>query len=114
MQAKFYLHYREFVAAVRSLGITSKTEYLARYKEDPKLHSTPNQYYAEDGWQGWGGVWTPKIQPYDLYKEFKAAVNKLGIKSAAEYWTRYKEDPRLPSHPGILYAKKGWSGWDAL
>ena len=114
MPAKFYLHYRLFVVAVRNLGITSTTEYRARYKEDSKLCSSPNIYYAEDGWCGWGSVWASKIQPYDTYEEFIKGIRKLGIKSTAQYWLRYKEDPRLPDHPSILYEEKGWSGWSAV
>lgn len=40
---------------------------------------------------------------YDTYEEFKEAVKKLKIRNSMEYRRRYKEDPKLPSHPAHVY-----------
>ncbi|MCA9390983.1 MAG: hypothetical protein KC582_01895 [Candidatus Magasanikbacteria bacterium] len=99
---------------MRRLRIRGVNAYRKRYRKDSRLPSNPNLYYANKGWSGWRSVWAPKIQPYETHEEFVQAVRKLGIRSVTEYWSRYKEDPRLHCHPCILYAKNGWSGWGAL
>lgn len=40
---------------------------------------------------------------YPTWEEASKAARALGIKSAVEYAMRYKEDPRLPSAPGLKY-----------
>jgi len=40
---------------------------------------------------------------YPTYGEARDAVKALGIKTAAEYIVRYKEDPRLPGNPVTKY-----------
>ena len=111
-----YETYEEFVAAVRRLGIRTRAEYTRRYKEDPKLHSSPVEFYANKGWRGWKYVWSDEYEhPYETYEEFVAAVRRLGIRTSTEYPIRYREDPRLHSSPDKFYANKGWRGWkDAL
>ncbi|ABZ75086.1 integrase family protein [Shewanella halifaxensis HAW-EB4] len=93
-------------AAIK-LGIKSQSEYMKRYKEDPRLHSCPNRLYRDDWqafgrWYGFLGNDIPNYYP-TIEAASKAAI-KLGIKSRADYIKRYKEDPRLPSGPLVLYS----------
>lgn len=90
--------------AVKKLGIKNSTQYFDRYKEDNRLHTRPNKYYAKE-WRGWtdfcGGRFYPTIT------EASQAAKRLGIKDSIEYKDRYKEDPRLPSIPASAY-KNEW------
>ncbi|WP_341962611.1 integrase repeat-containing protein [Pseudomonas sp. RC10] len=45
------------------------------------------------------------------FSEARVAVRQFGITTSIEYAKRYREDPRLPSAPAMLYAGKGWAGW---
>ena len=47
---------------------------------------------------------------YITIEEAMGAAKRLGIKTQLEYKTRYKEDPRLPSHPDDYFGDK-WPGW---
>jgi len=39
--------------AVKRLTITTKPQYLKRYKKDPRLPSNPNKFYKDKGWIDW-------------------------------------------------------------
>ncbi|MCC4834987.1 hypothetical protein LMH66_20365, partial [Shewanella sp. 10N.7] len=80
------------IAAI-NLGIKSQPEYQKRYKEDPRLHSSPHRFYRDD-WQAfgrWNGFLGNDIPDYypTIEAASIAAIN-LGIKSQAEYIKRYK------------------------
>jgi hypothetical protein len=47
---------------------------------------------------------------YPSYEEAVQAVQELGISGSDEYRLRYKEDPRLPSNPGYVYAES-WTNF---
>ena len=107
-----YPTYYEAKQAVKKLGISFITEYRTRYKEDPRLPSNPQRSYQGNGWSGnydFFGRETP--EHYPTCYEAKQAVKKLGISSQAEYNKRYKEDPRLPSSPAVIYNGEGWISW---
>ncbi|WOD12945.1 VPA1269 family protein [Pseudomonas sp. NyZ704] len=107
-----YPTYHEAQAAARALGIQNKTEYLKRYREDPRLPVVPFQVYADACWVDWYeflGNNRPDLYP--TYHEAQAAARALGIQSEPEYKKRYREDPRLPSQPGQVYADAGWTDW---
>ena len=97
--------------AIISLGITSRTEYRKRYKQDPRLPSTPDTFYSKE-WpssKGWSlYLIEASYTFYSTLDEAKSAVIVLGITSSKEYKERYKEDPRLPSSPNIFYSND-WS-----
>lgn len=105
--------------AARKLGIKTREEYMQngskpRYKEDPRLLSNPNTFYAD--WVDWETYLGTK--QYATLAEASAAARKLGIKTSAEYngknknKPRYKEDPKLPSSPRTFY--EDWAGWPAF
>lgn len=43
------------------------------------------------------------IKPYDTYQDASAAARALGVKTRKEYYSRYRENPRLPSNPELKY-----------
>lgn len=102
----FYPTWKEALIAARRLHIESVTEYKQRYKEDPRLPSSPGRVY-EDVWKkngGWPGFLRKKVfDPYPTWNEATKATQELGISSQGEYKQRYKEDPRLPSNPNNMY-----------
>lgn len=119
--ALIYQTYLEAKTAVQRLGIRSVKEYKRRYREDPCLPSQPNQRYGEAfvSWTDFLG--TDRISPwrrlqilYGAYDEAQNAVQALGIRTAAEYLRRYREDPRLPANPEGKYGELFVSWMDFL
>nr|WP_314305404.1 VPA1269 family protein [Pseudomonas aeruginosa]MDT8214517.1 VPA1269 family protein [Pseudomonas aeruginosa] len=107
-----YPTYAEAQAAAQALGIKSRSDYNKRYREDPRLPSSPNMIYADAGWIDWydflGNEWP---DCYPTYAEAQAAAQALSIKNQPDYNKRYREDPRLPSSPDRFYADAGWIDW---
>ena len=111
---------REFV---RNLGLKSQTEwreYLKVGEVPPDIPSTPDQVYAEAGWAGWYD-WlgaepsgASRFRKYRSFEKARACVRGIGLKSASE-WRVYcklgNKPSDIPSHPHIIYARKGWSSW---
>jgi uncharacterized membrane protein YagU involved in acid resistance len=105
-----FVSYAEAKALVQQLGITSRKEYKARYKERPALPFNPWVRYQE--WTGWD-AFLPLRQPrFVSYAEAKTLVQQLGITSLKEYKARYKETPGLPCNPWVIYQE--WTDWDAF
>lgn len=107
-----YPTYAEAQVAVQTLGIKNLSDYLARYREDPRLPAAPHQFYADAGWRNWY-VFTgnEKSFRYATYTEAQAAVYALGVKNKRDYRGRYQEDPRLTSDPDRVYDGAGWTDW---
>ncbi|WP_208643713.1 VPA1269 family protein [Pseudomonas songnenensis] len=107
-----YPSYAEAQAAAQALGIKNPSDYTKRYREDPRLPSSPSEFYADAGWMDWydfHGNERPDFYP--TYAEAKAAAQALDIKSQPDYTRRYREDPRLPCKPSQFYADAGWMDW---
>jgi hypothetical protein len=111
---KHYTTYEEAKAAVQKLLPIpiSKNEYKVVYKTNPKLLSMPDIKYKNIGWNSWESFLgqEPGINLYKTYEEACQAVQRLKpvpIKMT-EYRASYKQDPRLPSNPHVLYKKTGW------
>ncbi|MEM5545988.1 gamma-mobile-trio integrase GmtZ [Pseudoalteromonas fuliginea] len=97
------------------LGIASRKEYRARYKEDQRLPANPQQVYAET-WpitNGWNAFFGHRVKSfYSNLEKAQGAVFSLGIASLKEYKNRYKEDFKLPSNPKKIYFKD-WVKFDS-
>ncbi|MEL4385460.1 VPA1269 family protein [Shewanella xiamenensis] len=106
---KFYPTYAEAQQATLALGITSRRVYQPRYREDPRLPSTPDKFYAAD-WQSWAQFLQTADKFYPTYAEAQLATLALGITTLQEYKRRYREDPRLPYSPDEIYAAN-WQSW---
>jgi len=106
---KKYESLNEAHSAVVRMGITSRLDYLVRYKEDPRLPSDLAKSYSDE-WISWYDFWG-KTKPncYPTLSEAKKATLKIGITSRTGYRQRYSEDQRLPSNPALKY--KDWSDW---
>lgn len=104
--------YSEAEAAVRKLKIKSKKSYFLRYHEDAGLPRNPSISYRGKGWVNWyvflGNA--DRTAYYSRYEDAKAAAIRLGLKGAADYKIRRREDPKLPAVPSTFYMNKGWEG----
>jgi hypothetical protein len=79
----------------------------------------PSIIYANDGWVGWGdwlgtGRIADQLRQYRSFKEARAFVHGLGLKTGAE-WHAYaksgKKPTDIPAYPNELYENDGWAGW---
>jgi hypothetical protein len=85
--------------ATIDLGITSRGEYLRRYKKDPKLPSSPNIAYSDD--------WSKLSSPVEFYTPdtintfslLVQAVKALNINNSTQYRKLSKKYNQLPSNP---------------
>lgn len=104
MSVKFW--YRDILIAAqvnRRLRMRSREEYFRRRYRDPRLPEDPEHQFAKT-WVSFGG-WDAFLGlPYETYDEAAAAARRLKIFSRPVYKARYREDPRLPSHPERDYA----------
>ncbi|WP_434939398.1 gamma-mobile-trio integrase GmtZ [Shewanella sp. HL-SH8] len=109
---KFYPTLAAAQQATQALGITSQQNYNQRYREDPRLPSTPNATYYAD-WQSWPQFLGTADKFYPTLAAAQQATQALGITSQANYQQRYREDPRLPSCPNATYSAD-WQSWTEL
>jgi hypothetical protein len=103
---------------VRSLKLTSNTEWLAYTKSGKKpadIPAYPNELYAKDGWAGMGD-WLgtdARRGNWRRFSEARAFVRSLGLKSNTE-WIAYtksgKKPTDIPTNPYGQYAEDGWAG----
>jgi hypothetical protein len=109
----FYETLEQAKEAVRRLDITSSIEYKIRHSEDPRLPSNPNIKYANE-WIGFPDLLGDYVPKYATVTEASTAAQRLGFRTKEQYLEGYKEDPRLPASPQVMYADKweAW-GWDA-
>jgi hypothetical protein len=116
-----YRPYAEARAFAHALGLSSAGEWRAFCKSGlpPDIPANPNQVYLHKGWTGWADwlgtttIATDRRQ-YRSYREAKAFVHTLGLKSANEWraYTKLGNFPKdFPVSPNRTYAKKGWSTW---
>ena len=63
-------------------------------------------------WLGTGTI-APRLREYRSFKEARAFVRRLGLKSQCE-WRAYcksgKKPDDIPANPNRTYAKAGWAG----
>jgi superfamily II DNA or RNA helicase len=106
-------------AFVRSLGLKSFTEwrhYSKSGKRPDDMPGNPRVRYADAGWAGWGdwlGTGRRRGKGWRNFKEARAFVHGLNLKSAAE-WQDYsksgKKPDDIPAKPNQTYATSGWAG----
>lgn len=109
---------REFA---RSLSLSSVEEwrtYATSGKRPADLPGNPQEFYAENGWGGWGDfLGTGRVSNRDkVFRSFMDArefIRGLGLKSESE-WREYcrsgKRPSDIPSHPDRAYKSSGWAG----
>jgi hypothetical protein len=101
----FYQSFLEASQAIQKLKILSYTEYAKKYKADPRLHSTPDLYYASE-WKSWTDTCLPKI--ISTLNVLKQACKVLQIRDSQQYREIRKEYKMLPAHPERF---DGWIDW---
>jgi superfamily II DNA or RNA helicase len=122
--AYFLYQYRPFKDArtyVRDLGLKSAVEWYKYCKSGRKpqdIPHHPSRAYLGDGWAGMGdwlgtGTIAASLRQYRSFKDARAFVRGLGLKSRGE-WHKFCESKRrpsdIPSNPNQAYAKNGWVG----
>jgi superfamily II DNA or RNA helicase len=106
---------------VHRLGLKSKPqweEYCASGKKPADIPAAPQAAYAEAGWAGYGdwlgtGRVATHLRQYKSFKEARAYVHGLGLKSETQ-WRAYcksgKKAADIPAKPDRTYADAGWAG----
>jgi hypothetical protein len=120
-QLREYRSFKNARAFVRRLGLKSQTDWFDYSKSGKRANDipgNPNKTYAEAGWAGYGdwlgtGTIAPRLQEYRSFKDARAFVRRLGLKSEHE-WRDYvrsgKKPADIPADPRGTYAKAGWAG----
>ena len=115
-----WLSFAEARAFVRSLGLTSRDEWLRYWSEKrpAKIPSHPDRAYAGVGWAGWGD-WTGTGNRRDIkwlpFVNARAHVRARRFNSMKEYEAWKGRPNNIPFHPDRTYADKGWvSAYDWL
>ena len=117
-----YRSFKEARAFVRRLGLKSNAEwreYCKSGKKPADIPTNPNNIYAEAGWAGYGdwlgtGTIAPRLREYRSFKEARAFVRRLGLKSQTEWRGYYKSGKKptdIPFNPHNTYAEAGWVGY---
>ena len=116
--------YRPFEEArvfARTLEFKSNLEWKDYCKSGQKpddIPAKPNATYADEGWAGWGdwlgtGTVATYLRKYKPFKEARAFVRALGLKSQSE-WGDYaksgKKPDDIPASPVDVYLDHGWAG----
>lgn len=114
-----YENYQEASKAVQRLNIKSINEYKVRYREDPRLPSSPWLFFSTDWIKNgrWVGFLGRSMKThYSSWSEASSASTRLGITNSDSYKKRYKEDHKLPQRPWVVYPEEwkendGWNGY---
>jgi superfamily II DNA or RNA helicase len=118
------VNWRKFEdARVFARGLDLKSEYewrdyVASDKKPPDIPANHEAVYAKSGWIGWGdwlgtGRVATQNREYRVFKDARAFVQKLGLKSAKE-WKEYcdscKKPDDIPDSPSMVYGDE-WVSW---
>ena len=123
--ALFNRTYRPFEEArsfIHSLGLKSKSEWVAWSKSNAKpddIPANPPQIYKNQGWVGWGdwcgtGTIASFNRTYRPFKEARTFVRSLALKSKTEWAEWFKSNAKpddIPADPRHVYKNQGWVGW---
>jgi superfamily II DNA or RNA helicase len=104
---------REFALRLGLKSYSEWREYLKSREISPDIPHAPNQTYLGAGWAGWAD-WLGVGPRYRTFKEARAYVRDLSLKSASEWRTYCKSGNKpfdIPTHPHIIYARVGWASW---
>jgi hypothetical protein len=106
----YYSTLAEATEAVQKFGFTTITQYLQGYKDDPKLPSSPCDMF-DDEWISWPVfLGLEEKNYYSTLAEAAEAAQKMGITTITQYQQGYKDDPRLPASPNVMFVDE-WMSW---
>ena len=120
-QSRQFRSFKKNRAFVRGLKLKSSTEWSAYCQSGKKpddIPANPQLAYTTSGWAGYGdwlgtGRVANQLQQYRSFKEARAFVHGLKLKSYTE-WRHYFESGKkpadIPAKPERAYAKSGWAG----
>jgi hypothetical protein len=87
------------------------------------IPSNPHNTYADKGWKGYGdwlgtGTVAPRLRQYRPFREARAFVRKLKLKSGMEWklfckgemQTKGRLPDDMPACPNQTYPDRGWKG----
>jgi len=115
-RGNLYKTWQQASKAAIKLKIRTFHEYLKRYKEDPKLPSSPHNFKDFPGWGVFLGTGAKPRKDravfYKTWQEASRAVKKHKLKRGRDYKVRYRVDPKLPSNPWHIY--KDYPGHDVF
>jgi hypothetical protein len=102
----FYETLAEAAQVTQALNISTPSMYSTRYKEDPRLPSSPSEYYSAD-WKDFGG-WSAFFGRtyYETIQQASDAAIALNITTYYQYVAMHHLDPQLPPSPHSQYAKE--------
>lgn len=118
---KKYRSFEEARAFTHKLHLKSGTEwrkYCKSGKKPDDISASPAKTYLGKGWSGMGdwlgtGTIAPRLREYRPFKEARAFVHKLNLKSGTE-WNKYCQSGEkpidIPSNPDNSYKSYGWLG----
>jgi hypothetical protein len=119
-QQREYRSFEEARAFARGLGLKTGVEWNDYCKSDKKptdIPIAPNKTYRQSGWVGWGdwlGTGNVFRRDWPPFKEARALVRSIGLKSSKE-WNDYrksdKRPPYIPTNPHKVYSQSGWVSW---
>jgi superfamily II DNA or RNA helicase len=116
---KNYQSFEDAKIFARKLKLTSAKEwsnYIKHNKIPEDIPISPNSVYSKLGWKGWGdwlgsGYVANQNRDYRKYQSAKTFIQKLGLKSVAE-WKDYcrsgNKPSDIPNNPDQYYKNKGW------
>ncbi|TBT26404.1 hypothetical protein D5E85_26525 [Vibrio parahaemolyticus] len=102
--------------------INVRDKYLTLRRKDPRMHSSPREYYAKRGWKSYRDLFG--LQDYYSLEQLKSlikqALEQEGIHpdSITSLRNKYKDfrknNTSMPSQPNTYYAEKGWKNYRDL
>lgn len=112
---RLYQYWDEASIAATKLECTSRIDYKAKHKLNPKLPSRPDIVFSSvweknGGWRSFLGLppW------YDTVKSASEAAKKLEISNRTSYKKLHTQDQKLHPNPDLFYAQD-WAvfgGWE--
>jgi hypothetical protein len=120
---KFY-DYNELVELVINNNITTKDEYIRKYKSlsstDKRAPINPRTFYGDKIWDNWSVFLGKKIHSkknnglYYKFNECKKIIHELNIKSKTDFYKKIKDlindDISIPYNPYKIYQDE-WVSW---
>ncbi len=111
----YYETWPEASKGAQLLGIEFEPQYREKYKQDPRLPSTPDRQYKD--FPGWPMFLRNEnsqsllnfLKKYETWQEASLSSVALGITSKREYEKNHYLDKKLPSIPRTFY--KDFPGW---
>ena len=123
--APFLIEYRPFKEArvfAQNLNLKSVADWRKFCESGEKpddIPANPDKTYKNKGWEGFGdwlgtGTIASFLREYRPFKEARAFVHKLNLKSIAD-WRKYlksgKNPDDIPATPNRIYQNEGWISW---